>query len=257
MTASGNAIRSSAPHVPGRRRWRRCTVAAVAVVVLSGSASGGSGGPAALLGAEEASAARWVGSVEGKAEKSTRWVSGGSTSHGDFWFDVERGGRVRGEAVVAYDPTFEAEGLNAVIAYVQSLASVPVSALPTGPLLGILTTLTVNELNTAVYVRASFPQPMAVRRVPISGTLRGGRLSLSAGGASRKGVPFRAFLTRLKAEKFVTAGSLAVPALFPRSAQVTRGHATAVSQGQSGTTKKGGVLTQTSSYWTAHRVGKG
>lgn len=240
--------RSSVPRVRTRRRVRRFVVAGIAVLALSGSASDApSWSPAGVVGAEEASAARWIGSVRGKAQRSSRFVSGGSTSHGDFWFDVDRRGRVRGEAVIASEPQFDAGGLDAVISFVQSLASTPVGALPG------LGGLVAAQINTAVHVRVSYPEPLAIRRVPITGTLRNGRLSLAVAGGKLAGVPFRASLTRLKEEKPLTSGRLAVAAPFAGGAQVKDGGATATHQAQS--RDKGGVLEQTSSYWTAHRVG--
>lgn len=226
---------------------RRFTVAAVAVLVLSGSPSEGRLGSGSLFGAEEAHAARWIGSLEGKAERSNRFASGGSTSHGDFWFNVGRGGRVTGEAVIAYEPSFNADGLNAFISYVQSLASVPAGAIPG------FGGLVASQITTAISVRVSYPEPMAIRRVPISGTLRGGRLTLHGSRGALKGVPFRAFLTRVDSQKPVTSGRLAIPPPFPEAAQVRGGHATSSLQTQSGSETR----EQTSSYWTAHRVGKG
>jgi len=239
---------SSVPRAPTRRRMRRLVAAAIAVLALSGSASDApSWSPAGVVGAEEASAARWIGSVRGKAQRSSRFVSGGSTSQGDFWFDVDRRGRVRGEAVIASEPQFDAGGLDAVISYVQSLASIPAGALPG------LGGLAAAEITTAVRVRVSYPEPLAVRTVPITGTLQKGRLSLDVAGGKLAGVPFRAFLTRLNEEKPLTSGRLAVAAPFAGGARVKGGHATATHQAQS--RDKGGVLEQTSSYWTAHRVG--
>ncbi len=72
---------------------------------------------------------------------------GGSTSHGDFWFNVGRGGRVTGEAVIAYEPNFNADGLNAFISYVQSLASVPAGAIPG------FGGLVASQITTAISVR--------------------------------------------------------------------------------------------------------
>lgn len=71
---------------PSLQTRRSCILAATAAVVASGSAVG-------PLGAEEASASRWIGTLEGKTERSSRLVSGGATSHGDFFWSAHRVGR--------------------------------------------------------------------------------------------------------------------------------------------------------------------
>jgi len=63
-----------------------------------GLAATGPGGLPNPVGVEEASAAQWVGSMQGTAGKSSRCVSGGSTMRGDFRFTVGRGGQLRGFA---------------------------------------------------------------------------------------------------------------------------------------------------------------
>ncbi len=103
---------------------------AVMVVAFAGSLCAPAVAP---VGADEASAAqpgRWIGTTQGTAQRASRWVSGGSTQKGDFWFTVDRRGRVEGQAVVAYTPTFDATGLNALVGYARGLTQAAVGAVP-------------------------------------------------------------------------------------------------------------------------------
>ena len=97
---------SSMDTAAGRRTRRRCAIAVVAVLGLAATGPGGLPNP---VGVEEASAAQWVGSMQGTAGKSSRCVSGGSTMRGDFSFTVGRGGQLRGFATAAYQPTFDTD----------------------------------------------------------------------------------------------------------------------------------------------------
>lgn len=204
-------------------------------------------GPPGGGGVDEAAAAqRWVGTVEGSAVRSTRWVSGGSSSHGDFFFTV-RNGRVSGEAVLAYKPQFDANRLDGLIAYAKGL---------TGAALGLVPYFggfAANDLNKFIGVRASF-DPTVVRRVRIQGTLRNGKLALDTVGGNQKGVPFKAaIITLKKKDEALTGGRLVAPQPFVRAGEVSAGHA--ISTHASSVRDNGGVTEKTSSYWTAHRVG--
>ena len=210
-------------------------------------------GPAGLGAIERASAAppkarRWIGTTQGTALRAGRWVSGGSSSRGDFWFTVGRGGRVRGEAVVAYTPTFDTDGLNALLAYARGLTQAALGGVPLFGGLGAA------QLNAFVGVRIHFDEPLAIRRGQISGTLRGGRLSLRWAGARPAGIPFKAVLSTIRGDRPLTGGRLLVRQPFAGSAQVAGGgHAIATHHSEA---RDKGVTEQASSYWSAHRVGR-
>jgi len=219
------------------------TKLSIPVLCLALCAPALAGPPGGGIG-EAAAAQRWVGTIEGSAVRSSRWVSGGSSSHGDFFFTV-RNGRVSGEAVIAYKPQFDANRLDGLIAYARGLSGAALGLVPYfGGFAG-------NELNKFIGVRASF-DPTIVRRTPIRGTLRNGRLALDTVG-NQKGVPFKAVIAKLaKQDEPLTSGVLVAPQPFVRGAEASGGHA--ISTFEASVKDGKGVTEKTSSYWTAHRV---
>ncbi|CAN5607474.1 hypothetical protein BH20ACT19_BH20ACT19_00980 [soil metagenome] len=207
------------------------------------------GSPSGLVWVDEASAAqpgRWIGTTHGSAERSSRWASDGSTQTGDFWFTVDRRGRVSGQAVVAYDPHFDAEGLNALLGYARGLTQAAVGTVPFVGAFGAA------QLNAFIGVKIRHDEPLAIRRGQVTGTLDDSRLSLRWVGRPA-GIRFRASITTLKGEKRLTGGSLAVDSPFGGTGEVVGGgHAVSTKRSKS---MEKGVTEQTSSYWTAHRVG--
>ena len=112
-----------------------------------------------------------------------------------------------------------------------------------------------SDLNKFVGVRASF-DPTVVRRVPIQGTLRNGKLALDTVGGDQKGVPFTAAIITLrkKADEPLTGGRLVAPQPFAGgAAEVSGGHAISTFTSRDKTAK--GATEKTNTYWTAHRVG--
>src|SRR5262245_19115527 len=88
----------------GGHRRRRRTVVPCADAPTVGAALPGA--------ASAAEPGLWVGSTYMKATRATRWVGASDTSRGDFWFRVDSHGNLHGFAVVAGEPTFDAERLN-------------------------------------------------------------------------------------------------------------------------------------------------
>lgn len=230
-------------------RSHRATAVHCASAALLAACAGLMWTPSGVVGVDEAAAAqpgRWIGTTHGSAERSSRWVSGGSTQSGDFWFMVDRRGQVSGEAVVAYDPNFDADGLNALLGYARGLTQTALGAVPFVGGFGAA------QLNAFIGVKIRHDEPLAVRRGRVTGTLDDGRLSLRWVGRPA-GIRFQASITTLKGEKRLTGGSLAVDSPLGGTAQVLGGgHAVST---QRSTSKEKGVTEQRSSYWTAHRVG--
>ncbi len=221
-----------------------------AVVAAAGFA-GLMGAPAGPVGIDEASAVqpgRWVGTTHGGADRSSRWASGGSLQKGNFWFTVDRRGNVTGEAVVAYTPNFNADGLNALIGYARGLGQATLGLVPYFGGFGAA------ALNSFVGVKVSYKEPFAIRTGRLTGTLKDARLQLNWVGRP-DGIPFTAKITRTRAEdeKPLTSGKLVVDSPFDgKAGQVEGGHAVSIQRSRS---KDGSVTETNSSYWTAHRVG--
>jgi hypothetical protein len=208
------------------------------------------GWPAELGGAERASASSWVGTVQGKVVRSSRWVSTTGTARGDFWFTVGRKGRVSGRAVVVYEPSFDTDRLNALLSYAKSAVG---SALGAIPLFGGFAG---NQLNLIVGVRVAYDDPMPIREGTINGRLSKGRLSIDWAGKQPTNIPFRALLANLSEDEELTSGSLAAPSPWPGTATV-RGGTLAISTYKRTSQDDGGVTETSRSYWSARRVGGG
>lgn len=200
------------------------------------------------LGANEsASAATWAGTVQGKKVRASRFASAGATMRGDFFIRVDRRGRVNGSGVIAYDPFFNTDGLNAYLGFARGLVQ---SALGGFPIFG---GFAATQLNAFVGVRVALPS-LPVTRGPVTGRLDRGKMSLSF-GRKPESIPFSAFINTVgpKKQKKLTAGNLVAPDPFGGPAADVSG-GWAVSKREAKSTKEG-VTTLESSYWTAHRVG--
>jgi hypothetical protein len=205
----------------------------------------------AALGATQVSAADWSGTARGKIERSSRLVSGGSSWQGSFWFTTGRGGRVRGHAVVAYEPSVNVSGLNNAIAYAKAVVSGALGAVGGLGVLGAFAgQIGTQSLGLIVGAGVSFKQAMAVREGPLTGRLNGGRLTLRWKRPS--GVPYDISLQYVASSERIGGGTAALPSPFRGAARVTNGrHAVSVSQPPPGT---GDVTETNGSYWMADRV---
>jgi hypothetical protein len=198
--------------------------------------------------ATSASAATWTGTTHGKILRSTRLVSGGTTWEGDFWFRTSRRGAVRGQAVVAYEPSIDVSGLNNALNYIKSVAGVPLGLL--GPYGGFVNTVGLGQI---VGTNVSFQAAKAVHRGPLSGTLRRGRLTLRW-NARLPGIPYDLYFQLVNRSERIGGGRFAVRNPFLRgdgAGDVENGrHAVNTSQSR---TQDGDVTQTVGSYWVAHR----
>jgi hypothetical protein len=226
---------SHAGRVRSRRVWSRLAV--VSVLVLGGAA-------------EQAAAASWIGTVQGKVVRSSRWVSTTGTARGDFWFNVGRNGRVSGRAVVVYEPTFDTDRLNALVGYAKAAVGTAVGAVP------LFGGLAANQLNLLVGVRVAYDDPMPIREGQITGRLANGRLSIDWAGRKPTGIRFRALMATLKEDQELTSGLLAAPNPWPGTARVAGGRL-AISTFKRTSRDDGGVTETSRSYWSARRIGGG
>ncbi len=196
---------------------------------------------------ESASAATWAGTVQGKKSRASRFASAGATMRGDFLIRVDRRGRVNGSGIVAYDPFFNTDGLNAFLAYARGLTQAALGGFP------IFGGFAAAQLNAFVGVRVALPT-LPVTRGPITGRLDRGKMSLSFGRKPER-IPFSAFINTVgqTKQKKLTGGNVVAPNPFGGpAADVSGGWAVSKRQAKS---DEGGVTTLESSYWTAHRVG--
>jgi hypothetical protein len=194
-----------------------------------------------------AHAATWIGTTHGKITRSNKWVSGTSTWHGDFWLETGRGGTVRGEAVIGYEPAIDVSGLNNVITYLKTEVGAIVDPLlgPFAPAVGAI------GLNQIVGVSVSFNESMAVRRGTLTGTLHGGRLSLTW-GARIKGIPYNITFDLISGTKPIGGGNAPLHNPFLGAGRIGGpGHAVSTSESRS---TSGGVTQTVGSYWVANRV---
>jgi hypothetical protein len=194
-----------------------------------------------------AHAATWIGTTHGKITRSNRWVSGTTTWHGDFWFQTGRRGAVHGEAVIGYEPAIDVSGLNNVINYIKTEVGAAVGPLlgPCAPVVGAI------GLDQIVGVSVSFNESLAVRRGSLTGTLHGGRLSLSW-SARIKGIPYNITFELISGSKPIGGGNAALHDPFSAVGRLDgAGHAVSTSESHS---NDNGVAQQTGSYWVAHRL---
>jgi hypothetical protein len=228
----------SPTHSSAVPRMRRLAMAIVVIGLLCVGA----------LAATPASAATWTGTTHGKFLRSDSLLSGGTSWRGSFWFTTDREGRVRGRAVVGYEPSVDVTGLNAAITYIRDITTVPISALA-APFGAAITAVGPGQI---VGTSVSFRESMAVRRGRISGLLRGGRLNLRWNG-SLADIPYDInFRLATEGTQKIGDGTLGLPDPFPKAADVIgRRHAESSSQSES---KPEGVTQRVGSYWVAHRL---
>jgi hypothetical protein len=208
-----------------------------------------------------ASAATWTGSARGKIDREAPLVSGIVTWHGDFRFTTSRSGAVRGHAVVAYEPSIDASGLNGAIGYVRDVAGAALDVLGRfGP------AVSGTALGQIVGTSVSFREPMAVREGPLTGQLTctartrtgrclTGRLKLEW-QPKLAPIAYNIYLQLATGEKQIGSESIGLRSPFDKPADVsTDGHAVSVYRPQPTDPKtNGGVRQKVGSYWVADRV---
>ena len=217
------------------RRHRRIGLGVLTAIALLGASSG------------PASAANWIGATHGRVSAASRWVSGGSSWHGDFWFSTDRRGDVHGYAIVAYQPAIDVSGLNNAIAYIKSVTGAALGAV-LGPFAPVVNTVGLGQI---VGVAVSFRETSAIRQGPLSGSLHGGQLRLNW-SAPLKGVPYDIVFQLVSTNQHIGGGTAPIHNPFRAAARMLdRRHALNATESS---TSKDGVATMTGSYWVAHRV---
>jgi hypothetical protein len=196
--------------------------------------------------AASASAETWTGSAHGKIVRSNRLVNSGTTWRGHFWFRTNGNGAARGRAVVGYEPSVDASGLNSAIAYVKSAAGTALGLL--GPFSSAASGV---GLARIVGVGASFGSAMAVRRGPLSGRLKGDRLTLRW-DTKLAGIPYDINLQLVSGSKRIGGGRATLQSPFTGPADLFDGR-DAVYTSESRSTD-GGVTQTIGSYRVAHRI---
>lgn len=195
--------------------------------------------------ATSASAATWTGTTHGKIERSSRLVSGGTSWEGDFWFRTYRGGAVRGQAVVAFEPEIDVSGLNNVIDYIRSIQTEALGLLGDfAPVVGQV------GLGQIVGVDVAFQSAKAVRRGRLSGSLRDGRLTLRW-DPKLAGIPYDIEFKLVAGSQRIGGGRAALRNPFRGAADVVdRRHAVNSAESRS---QDGGVEQTVGSYLVAQR----
>ena len=203
-------------------------------------------GLACALAATPASAATWRGTAHGKFERSSRLVEGGTTWQGDFWFETNRRGDVRGHAIVAYEPSVQVDGITNAIVYLRDVTNAALGILgPWGEAAAGA------GLTQIVGADVSFHSAMAVRRGALTGRLAHGRLNLDW-HAKLPGIPYDIQFQLVSATKRIGGGRAKLRSPF-RGAGRLVGPRTAVFSDESHSSE-GDVEQTVGSYWVAHRA---
>jgi hypothetical protein len=201
----------------------------------------------AVFGAADASAATWTGEAHGKVLRSTRLVTGGTNWRGSLWFKTNRDGAVHGYAVVAYEPVVDVGGLNNAIGYVKTVGSTAVGLL--GPFGSAASGAVLGQV---VGAGVSFKSALAIRRGPLTGRLKGNKLTLRW-KAELPGIPYDVNFVLASGTERIGGGEAALGDPFESEAQRV-GRGAVVSTSESSTQPEGGVTRLSGSYWAAHRV---
>jgi hypothetical protein len=224
----------------------------IVVLALAASGSGlvGAVGDGSAASGQTTRLGLWVGTVHVRQTRSTKFVNTSATGKGDFWFRVDGVGRVHGFANVAYEPTFDPDGINAFLDDVKTSAGSAVSVAGFGAIGGAV----VGEF---VGVKADFDEPLAVRSGPLSGTLVDNTLSLRWSSGKLGGIPVRIPLLLVHGQQRLSRQTLALPWPWPAAASVSDdgGEPQVVSDAKPQTSGRRSARTVTDAYWSAYRVG--
>lgn len=211
---------------------------AIAVVAVACTVSG--------LAATTASAATWTGTAEGKIQRSSRLVSGGTSWHGTLSFTTDRAGVVRGHAVVAYEPFVDVSGLTNAIGYVKTVGSTAVGLL--GPFGAAASGAVLGQI---VGAGVSFRSTLAIRRGPLTGRWTGRKLKLRW-NEKLPGIPYDITFVLASGTEKIGKGQASLRNPFGEAGDVTG--RTAVHASEPKPTRGDGVTQLLGSYWVATRV---
>lgn len=195
----------------------------------------------------EARAGAWVGTTYGRLQRSSRWVSAGTTLRGDFSFRLDSRGRLTGYATVSYEPNFDTDRLNGLIGYARDVGAAALAGIPiVGGLAGA-------QLSSIFGVAVEYDELITVREGGITGSIRRGRATLRWTRGEDRGIPFRVYLDTNTGRQDLTSGAIPVTNAWAGRGRVV-GPSLTVGTERSTTTPAEGVTEQTSSYWSARRV---
>ena len=204
-------------------------------------------GTVALGAAEAGAATRWAGETHGSVHRANRLASGGVSWHGSFWFRAARDGTIRGQAVVAYEPTISLDGAHTALGYIRDVTGAASSLLPYG--FGtVLDTVGVTQL---IGFSVEFDSPTAIRRGRLTGRIAGDQVLLRWPG-KLKGVPYTLTAIEKATQEKIADGTAVLRDPFKGLARVKGGVAVHASQSRS---DDGGTDEKVGAYWAAHRVG--
>ncbi len=203
----------------------------------------------------------WIGSSHITMSRSTNDLGIGYTMRSDFWFRVDADGKLKGKAYTVYQPKFEAEGLKAKIDLVKSVVGGALSMLPGG---GIGVFKTVAEASKAgsnvavsglVGVTGEYKDPKPIRTGEITGTLRGGKLTLQWADKQPAGIPVEISLQYVNKKVPLMTRTLETQEPWHKAATVDAdsGGRLAIAQEQV-RSNKDDVEESLFAYWNAVRV---
>jgi hypothetical protein len=204
----------------------------------------------------------WIGSSHITFSRATTDMSAGYTMRADFWFRIDRAGNVRGKAYAVYQPTFEANGMNAKITMAKTAVAGALSILPGGQLALARTAVEAGKGATNVTVAglvgvtAKFKDPKPVRSGAITGTLRGGTLTLDWADKQPDGIPAEVSLQYLDRLVPLSKPSLKTrePWAMAATLDADSGGRFAIAQARQPPPEKGEVKESMFAYWNATRV---
>jgi hypothetical protein len=205
-----------------------------------------------LFIATPASAARWIGTVQGTSTKTTKLASGGFSWQGSFWFHVRKSGAVDGFGMVGYQPSLNLTLLNNALTYVRDVSTDFVNLLP--PPWGPIVNAAGPRQIIGTYVE--FRDSMGVRAGPISGRKKGNKLTLKW-DLPPDSLRYEIYVRFVGGSQRIGSSNAPLPDPFAssESGKPLVGHI--ASRGQAWTVNPEGPSPsgpRVSSYWVAHKV---
>ncbi|WP_225798004.1 hypothetical protein [Streptomyces aculeolatus] len=196
-------------------------------------------------------AEQWAGRTFSKNMRFNDLFGAGYTAHGDFTFTVGEDGEVSGQAAVAYELIVDVGRMNTIIEYVREKGQEVLGGLgPVGIALG-----SIGEFGRLMRVGYETEQQLTILSGPISGAMISDTLKLQWSARKQrdfKGIPLRVYYEHQDKKDPISKNPLSVESPWPGEANVDQWQAMTAYQSPA---SKGDTKTETSAYWTAHRVG--